>query len=95
MSVFLFGLFFFMTSIGGIAPNAAAIALIDHAENAGAASALMGALLFAIGALSGFAIAFFHDGSFRPGVVIMVVRGIGASGFYFLAGRFCKGLTVP
>jgi MFS transporter, DHA1 family, multidrug resistance protein len=87
MSVLLFGLFLFMTSIGFIAPNAAAIAMSGHAKNAGAASALMGTLLFAIGALCGFAVATFHDGSVRPLVVVMGCCGIGAATLYFFVGR--------
>nr|WP_275895787.1 multidrug effflux MFS transporter [Trinickia diaoshuihuensis] len=44
--------FVYLSMIGFVAPNSAAIALARHAERAGFASALLGTLLFGIGAAS-------------------------------------------
>jgi MFS transporter, DHA1 family, multidrug resistance protein len=53
VAVLLVVILIYLTTIGFVAPNAAALALTRHAANAGSASALLGTLLFGIGALSG------------------------------------------
>jgi Phytanoyl-CoA dioxygenase (PhyH) len=50
--VLLAVIFVYTTMIGFVAPNSAAMALAKHAEHAGSASALLGTLLFGIGAIS-------------------------------------------
>lgn len=50
----LTGLFLFLSCIGFIAPNAAAVALESQGNKAGTASALLGTILSALGALFGF-----------------------------------------
>ncbi|MEX3956171.1 multidrug effflux MFS transporter [Trinickia sp. EG282A] len=52
LAMLLAVVFFYTAMIGFVAPNAAAMALADHAEHAGAASALLGTLLYGIGAIS-------------------------------------------
>lgn len=53
-AVILFAaIFIYLSMIGFVAPNSAAIALARHAERAGSASALLGTLLFGMGAACG------------------------------------------
>ncbi|CAB5697151.1 Sulfonamide resistance protein [Aeromonas hydrophila] len=85
----LFSFFFSLSCIGLIAPNAAALALAGHAQHAGAASALMGTLIFVIGALCGVAVTMLHDGSMRPLVFIMAMCGITSALLHRFAGRQC------
>lgn len=83
----LFSFFFSLSCIGLIAPNAAALALAGHAQHAGAASALMGTLIFVIGALCGVAVTMLHDGSMRPLVFIMAMCGITSALLHRFTGR--------
>jgi MFS transporter, DHA1 family, multidrug resistance protein len=53
LPVLLAALFVYLAMVGFVAPNSAAMALAKHAEHAGAASALLGSLLFGIGVISG------------------------------------------
>ncbi|HSC75543.1 MAG TPA: Bcr/CflA family multidrug efflux MFS transporter [Pseudomonadales bacterium] len=72
------GFFVFVGSLGFINPNASAAALATHGQQAGMASALMGALQFGLATLSGSMVGLWHDGSSLPLVVIMMVCGVGA-----------------
>jgi DHA1 family bicyclomycin/chloramphenicol resistance-like MFS transporter len=65
----------FFVTVGRVTPNVAAIALTPHGAQAGAASALMGALQSALGVLSGFAVATFNDGTVSTLAAIMTVGG--------------------
>ncbi|GAB3626675.1 Bcr/CflA family drug resistance efflux transporter [Pandoraea terrae] len=85
--ILLIGLFLFLSSIGFVAPNAAAIALSNHAENAGAASALMGTMLFVLGTLSAIATAALHDDSARSLLIVMAICSTGAILVFYLAAR--------
>jgi DHA1 family bicyclomycin/chloramphenicol resistance-like MFS transporter len=67
-------LLFFVT-VGRVTPNVAALALAPHGAEAGAASALMGALQSALAMLSGFAVATFNDGSVSTLAAIMTAGG--------------------
>ena len=71
-------LFLYVGSLGFIAPNSSATALATHGQRAGTASALMGALQFALATLTGVGISHLHDGSARPLALILAVCGIGA-----------------
>lgn len=79
ISVLLPGFFFFLTCIGFVGPNAAAISLSEQAKHAGTASALMGTLIFVIGAICGIAVTILHDGTVRPLIIIMAICGISAA----------------
>jgi len=74
----LIGLFFYIASLGFIVPNASASALATHGQQAGTASALMGALQFGLATLAGGAIGQWHDGSARPLALLLVLCGVGA-----------------
>jgi MFS transporter, DHA1 family, multidrug resistance protein len=67
-------LLFFVT-VGRVTPNVAALALAPHGKEAGAASALMGALQSALAMLNGFAVATFNDGSVSTLAAIMTAGG--------------------
>lgn len=70
------GVFLCLTCLGFIAPNCAACALENQGSRAGIASALLGTILFAVGAFCGAAVAIFHDASARPLVCVMAACGI-------------------
>jgi DHA1 family bicyclomycin/chloramphenicol resistance-like MFS transporter len=64
--------FCFFISVGRSNPNVAAIALAPYAREAGAASALMGAIQSALGMLAGIAVAEFSDNSvFRLALLLV------------------------
>ncbi|WP_410642055.1 multidrug effflux MFS transporter [Amycolatopsis sp. lyj-346] len=52
LAVLLVSLFLLVSSIGLVMPNASSLALAPHARSAGAASALLGVLQFAVGAVA-------------------------------------------
>jgi DHA1 family bicyclomycin/chloramphenicol resistance-like MFS transporter len=60
------GLLMFLACMGLIGSNAMAGALADHPQIAGAASALAGFMQFVLGAVSGFLVAVFADGTPVP-----------------------------
>jgi DHA1 family bicyclomycin/chloramphenicol resistance-like MFS transporter len=72
------GFFLYVASLGFIGPNATAAALATHGQQAGTASALMGALQFGIATLAGAMVGFWHDGTARPLMLVMAVCGAGA-----------------
>lgn len=61
LTLLLVGLFVFLSGIGFILPNTAALALSHAADRAGAASALLGALQFLLGTLAGLALGLWED----------------------------------
>lgn len=82
------GFFIYVASLGFIGPNATAAALATHGQQAGTASALMGALQFGIATVAGATVGLWHDGTARPLMLLLGVCGIGA----WLVHRW---LTVP
>jgi DHA1 family bicyclomycin/chloramphenicol resistance-like MFS transporter len=68
-------LLFFVT-VGRVTPNVAALALAPHGKEAGAASAMMGALQSALAMLSGFAVATFNDGTVSTLAAIMTAGAV-------------------
>ncbi|QSQ21497.1 multidrug effflux MFS transporter [Pyxidicoccus parkwayensis] len=77
-------LFLFVSTLGLVGPNSAAIALERHAAHAGLASALLGALQFTAAATASWAVSALDDGTALPmgGVVA------GAAALAWLAGVF-------
>jgi DHA1 family bicyclomycin/chloramphenicol resistance-like MFS transporter len=71
-------LFFYVASLGFIAPNSSATALATHGQRAGTASALMGALQFGLATITGIGISRLHDGSARPLALILAICGVSA-----------------
>jgi DHA1 family bicyclomycin/chloramphenicol resistance-like MFS transporter len=66
-------LFLFISSIGFVTPNAAALALEDHGARAGVASAVLGSLQFAVSAAASACVGLFNDGSMLPMAAVMAV----------------------
>jgi MFS transporter, DHA1 family, multidrug resistance protein len=81
----------FFVAVGRVTPNVAALALAPHGKEAGAASALMGALQSALAMLSGFAVATFNDGTVSTLAAIMTVGGALTWGSYLWA----RGRSEP
>lgn len=71
-------LFLYVASLGFIVPNASACALATQGQQAGTASALMGALQFGLATLAGAAVGHWHDGSARPLALVLALCGVGA-----------------
>lgn len=74
----LAGFFVYVASLGFIGPNATAAALATHGQQAGTASALMGALQFGIATVTGAMVGLWHDGTARPLMLVMGICGVGA-----------------
>lgn len=68
-----------VASLGFISPNAAVGALSRHAAHAGSASALMGMLMFTMGALSGLLGSLFADGTPRGMTALMLAAAVGVA----------------
>ncbi|QIL75247.1 multidrug effflux MFS transporter [Hymenobacter sp. HDW8] len=69
-------LFIFLCCLGFSSPNTAALSLAPFARNAGSASALMGAIRMAMGALASMAVSVFSNGTAVPMVAIMAVTSV-------------------
>lgn len=79
-------LLFFVT-VGRVTPHVAALALAPHGAEAGAASALMGALQSALAMANGFAVATFNDGTVSRLAAIMTAGGALTLASYLWVGR--------
>lgn len=75
--------------LGLVVPTTAVLALEEHGEIAGTASALMGTIQFVVGALVMAVVGLFVDGSARPMVLGIAGSAIAAYGF----ARFTLGGT--
>ncbi|NPC49541.1 Bcr/CflA family efflux MFS transporter [Corallococcus sp. AB032C] len=74
-------LFVFVSTLGAITPNATALAMEQHAKQAGIASAVLGALQFMLAAGASATVSASHDGTARPmalGVAIAALLALGA-----------------
>jgi DHA1 family bicyclomycin/chloramphenicol resistance-like MFS transporter len=72
-------LFLLVSSLGSITPNTTALALEHHGQRAGLASAILGALQFAIAATASWAVSAAFDGTAAPmGTVIAVAAVLSA-----------------
>lgn len=81
-----FAAFLFGTAL--IIPNATALALQPFPRTAGAASSLMGAAQFAVGAVVSSALGALFDGSARPMATAAAAAGLGA---YLIERGFLRG----
>jgi MFS transporter, DHA1 family, multidrug resistance protein len=75
----------FFVTVGRVTPHVAALALAPHGAEAGAASALMGALQSALAMAAGFAVATFNDGTVSTLAAIMTAGGALALASYLWA----------
>lgn len=78
LPLILAGFFIYVSSLGFIGPNATAAALATHGQQAGTASALMGALQFGLATVMGAMVGLWHDGTALPLVLVMGFCGCGA-----------------
>jgi DHA1 family bicyclomycin/chloramphenicol resistance-like MFS transporter len=79
--------FCFFISVGRTNPNVAALALAPYAREAGAASALMGALQSGLGVIAGVAVAAFSDGSLLRLAAMMAAFALMSALSYLWVGR--------
>jgi MFS transporter, DHA1 family, multidrug resistance protein len=78
--------FCFFISVGRANPNVAALALAPHAREAGAASALMGALQSGLGMLAGIAVAVFGNGTLSRLSALMMMLALLSALSYLWVG---------
>ncbi|MGO1052652.1 multidrug effflux MFS transporter [Crossiella sp. CA198] len=84
---FLIPLFLMIASIGLILPTTATLAMADHPEAAGAASALLGSVQFVIGGLTAPLVGLAGQGSAVPMAAAMALMGVAAFAMYFFVAR--------
>ncbi|MCC2656143.1 MAG: putative bicyclomycin/multidrug efflux system (major facilitator superfamily) [Panacagrimonas sp.] len=85
LALLMVGLFAYVSSLGLISPNTGAMAMADQGRDAGAASALLGAVSFAVGTVTGLAVSFGESESVLPLAAIICGSGL-------LCGVFCLSL---
>ena len=85
--------FFYLACVGLTNPNASALALAPFTKNVGSASALMGAIQMAIGALASFVVGLFTADSALPIVMILSVGSMIAT-IIFLLGKSNMGKVI-
>ena len=92
----LIGLFLVVASVGLVFPNASALAMADHPDRAGSASALLGLCQFVFGAVSAPLVGVAGTGTAVPmAVVIAVSSGAAVVAYVALAGRARVPRRVP
>ncbi len=77
-------LFVQMSVLGIIFPNNAAQVMAPYAARAGTASALLGALQFAGGAVAGGLVGLLNDGSSQPMAIVIAIGAVAGLGFHRL-----------
>ncbi|HLT86151.1 MAG TPA: multidrug effflux MFS transporter [Sphingobacterium sp.] len=77
----------FLCSQGFIFPNTSALALAPFGRLAGIASALLGCIQMALGALTSASVSYFHNGSMVPMVAVMFASASIAYLIYFLVDK--------
>ncbi len=77
----------FLSCLGLINPNAAALSLAPFSKDAGSASALMGAFQMGLGAMASFAVSFFPETSTLPMPLIMTVAAVIAWFILYLGNK--------
>ncbi len=82
----IFLIWIFLSTQGFAFPNSSALCLAPFSENAGTASALMGALQLGFGAISTALVSIFNNGTPMPMAVVMCVCAV-SSVVILLAGR--------
>jgi DHA1 family bicyclomycin/chloramphenicol resistance-like MFS transporter len=71
-------LFCVVSGIGFVMPNSTALALADHPEAAGTASAMLGAIQFVVGAAAAPVVGAFADGTALPMALVIAATGLAA-----------------
>jgi DHA1 family bicyclomycin/chloramphenicol resistance-like MFS transporter len=73
-------LFFYLAGLGTLSPNTTAVAIGPFTSNAGTASALMGSMQMAAGAIGSSLVSYFHDGTARPMAAVLLFASITSLG---------------
>lgn len=81
----------FLCCQGFIFPNTSALALAPFGSLAGMASALLGCIQMALGALTSGSVSYFHNGSMLPMVIVMCISASIACLVYWFAPRSKSG----
>ncbi|WP_337661790.1 Bcr/CflA family multidrug efflux MFS transporter [Actinoalloteichus sp. AHMU CJ021] len=80
-------LFLVVSSIGLVMPNGTTLALADHPDAAGSASALLGMLQFTLGGLAAPLVGLGGSGSAVPMALVMVLTALAALGVFLTLTR--------
>ena len=78
--------FVYVASIGCLFPNTTAMAMAEHGNKAGSASALIGVFQFGLAAIAASAVGALNNGTALP--MALVIAGCGASAFVFYHSLF-------
>ena len=78
---------FFLCSQGFIFPNTSALALAPFSSLAGIASALLGCIQMALGAVTSASVSYFHNETLMPMVIVMCVGACLACFIYFFVDK--------
>jgi DHA1 family bicyclomycin/chloramphenicol resistance-like MFS transporter len=84
-------LFLFLTGTGFVSPNATALALEEHGQRAGIASAVLGSAQFAVSAGASSLVGLLNDGSMLPMAAMMAA----CAGAAWAVGVAASRRTVP
>jgi DHA1 family bicyclomycin/chloramphenicol resistance-like MFS transporter len=87
LPTFAAAIFACLSMLGLILPNATAAVMAPFPEHAGVASALLGTLQFAVGAVTGALVGVFHDGTPRPAAWVMAGCAAGSVAVTLVAER--------
>jgi len=87
LGLFVVPLFVVVAAVGFVTPNATAVALARHARQAGAASALLGVLQYAIGAAAAPFAGLAGPHTALPMAAVMAALAVGALGLLVATGR--------
>lgn len=86
-------LFSYLSTLGFLYPNAAALALAPFSRNAGSASALLGFLQIGAGAVASTGIGLFEGASLLPVISLYALTPVLSSVAYLLGQRRLRGAT--
>lgn len=95
LAAFLAALFVAVATIGFVLPNATALALADHADVAGSASALLGVNQFLVGAVAAPLVGSAGAGTAVPMALVMVLLCAGAVAAVLMLTRPRGPVTQP
>lgn len=85
--ILLILIFFYLMGHGFIFPNTSAMALSPFKSLAGSASALLGCIQMAIGALTSGLVSFFHNNTAYPMICVMAAAAVGSLLISILAAK--------
>jgi DHA1 family bicyclomycin/chloramphenicol resistance-like MFS transporter len=75
--------FCYLAGLGSLSPNTTAIAIVPFASHAGTASALLGSVQMAAGALGSSLVSYFHNGTAVPMAGVLLVASLASLALQF------------